>query len=69
MRFAFEAFAEVGLCNLDRDQAVETCVARLVHFSHPTRANRRENLVRAEFVAYRKRHMSDAAKSTQLRSG
>ena len=58
--FALESFAELGLGNLDRDDAIQARVARLPHLAHATRADRRKNLVRAEFVAGRERHMEDA---------
>src|SRR5204862_539830 len=34
--------------NLDCDGAIQTGVARFVHFAHPAGTERRENLVRAE---------------------
>src|SRR6266571_2451587 len=34
--------------NLDCDDAIQTGVARFVHFAHPAGTERRENLVRAE---------------------
>src|SRR6516225_3010105 len=58
---ALEACREFLLGNLHGDDAVEPGVPSLVHLAHATRAERRKDLVRPEFVAYRKWHMSDAA--------
>jgi hypothetical protein len=35
---------------LNGDDAVETCIASLVHLPYATRADRQENFVRAELV-------------------
>ena len=45
---ALEPVAEPGGGYLDRDDAVEPRVTRLPHLSHATRANVREDNVRAE---------------------
>src|SRR6516165_2165482 len=58
---ALEACREFLLGNLHGDDAVEPRVPSLVHLAHATRAERRKDLVRPEFVAHRKRHMSDVA--------
>ena len=42
--------------NLQRDNSIQPRVAGLIHLAHPARANRREDLVRAEFVASSKGH-------------
>ena len=52
--FALETLAELSGRDLDRDDTIEPCVAGLVHFTHATRANGRNNFVRAEFVSGRK---------------
>ena len=49
--FALEAVAEVGLGNLDRDDTVQPCIARLPHLTHSAFAERRQKLIRAEFLA------------------
>jgi hypothetical protein len=54
LRLAFESLLERRISremrrkNLDRDLAVEPRVARLVDFSHPSRTERRKDLIRAE---------------------
>ena len=52
--FALETLAELFVRNLDCDDSIEPRVARLVHFTHATRADGRNNFVRAEFVSGRK---------------
>ena len=60
--FAFEArkgrriLGELIRQNLDCDVAIERRVASLVDLAHAARANRRENLVRAETDASRESH-------------
>ena len=44
--FLFEALGELLLRNLDGDRAVEPRVPGLPHFSHPARAQRREDFIR-----------------------
>ena len=44
---------------LDSYHPMEPCIARFPHFAHAACAQRRENFVRAEFVAGRKRHVRD----------
>jgi len=39
---------KVRLQALEGDDATQTCVPRLIHLSHPARANRRDDLVRSE---------------------
>jgi hypothetical protein len=34
--FALESFVELRTRSLDGDDAIETCVARLPHLTHPT---------------------------------
>ena len=52
--FAVEALTELRIGserageNLDRDRAIEPCVARLVDLAHPSRAERGEDFVRAK---------------------
>ncbi len=54
LRFAFETREGVGVRgdglrkDLDRDVPIQLPVPRPVHFAHPSRAERREDLVRAE---------------------
>jgi hypothetical protein len=60
--FTFESFAELRGGDLDRDIPIQPRIVRAVHFPHPALANRREDLVGAEFVAYRKGHLGDAVK-------
>ena len=43
--------------DFDRDGAVETRVARAVHFAHTSGADRREDLVGAEASRGRKGHL------------
>ena len=38
--------------NLDRDDAIETRIARLVYLAHPARPDGRKNFVRPEFVGF-----------------
>ena len=53
-RFLLEATQPVSISregrwqNFDRDFAVEACIARAVHFTHPARAKEGENPVRAK---------------------
>ena len=67
--FAIETIAETLGRNLDGDLAAHARIARAIHLSHAARANGREDLIRAEFVACRKRHMRDAAEFIQSESG
>src|ERR1700693_4280835 len=61
-RFLFEAPEAVGIFrkrfwqNFDGDIAAETRVLRAEYFAHSASANRRDNFVRPEFAAARKRH-------------
>jgi hypothetical protein len=43
--------------DLDRHLPAQLGVLGAIHFAHATRANGREDFVRAEFVAWRKGHM------------
>src|SRR5215467_15934375 len=45
--FALESFAEVLTRSLDGDDAIETCVACLPHFTHSARSDLREDLIRS----------------------
>ncbi len=53
-RFLLETAQSLGIGrefrrqHLDRDVAIQPCVARPVHVAHPARADRRDDLVRAE---------------------
>ena len=47
---------EVGREDLDRDDAIEARVLRAIDLSHPSRAERSEDLVRTESGAGFKRH-------------
>src|ERR1051326_3305484 len=42
--------------HFDRDDALQSCVAGAIDFSHPSRAQRRLNLVRSEFRTRREGH-------------
>src|SRR6266849_3711033 len=61
-RFSLEPFAPFWLIremrrqNLDRDDAVETGVARAVHLTHSSRAYSGEDFVRAQTLAREDRH-------------
>src|SRR5712664_3655153 len=61
-RLPLEALARVGRRgrrgreNLDGNRAIETCIARLVDFTHPAGAERAEDLVRPEARAGREAH-------------
>src|ERR1019366_9276999 len=46
-RFALESFAELFFRELDRDVAIQACVACPVYLAHSTCANGHEDLVRA----------------------
>jgi hypothetical protein len=59
--FAFETLTELRLGDFDGDDAIKACVASLVHLTHATRADRRNNFERAESVAGLKRHISESA--------
>jgi hypothetical protein len=55
--FALEAFAELRLRGLDRDDAIEARVEGAVHVAHTPRADRREDFVRTESFAWLERHL------------
>ena len=65
-RLALEARQRIGIVrdglrqDLDRDVAVELPVPRLVHLAHAARAERRQDLVGAEFRAGRETHEAPA---------
>ena len=46
-----EALRELLFGDLDRDDPVQACIARFVNLAHATGADRREDFVRAEFIA------------------
>src|SRR5580658_4247120 len=48
---AVESSRELGLRNLQRNNAVEASIARLPHLAHASRANGRDDFVRTEFRA------------------
>ena len=58
--FAVKALAELRIGgqgfgqDLDRDRAIEACVARFVDLSHPARTERRDYFVRTEASTGRK---------------
>ena len=56
--FALEAIAEFFGGDFDGDGAVEPRIAGTVYFAHPARAQRGENLVRAEAGTGGERHIS-----------
>ena len=61
-RFLLESPQMVGVGRKRRRQnfyghvALQARVARAIHFAHPARANRRNDLVRPQFCSRRKRH-------------
>ena len=44
-------------------------IVRAIHLAHATFADESKDFVGAEFVAYRKRHRSDAVKFSRSKSG
>ena len=62
-RFTIEAIAELWVRgerlgeNLDRDDAIESRVARAIHLAHATRAEGGEDFVRAEASACGQGHV------------
>ena len=61
LRLAFEALAELSSGNFDRHVAFQTWISGAVNFPHTARADKRNDLIRAEFVAGRERHRRDLA--------
>ena len=59
--FTGKPLGELGVGNFDRDIPIQTGIVGAIHLAHATLADEREDLVGAEFVACRERHMSDAA--------
>jgi hypothetical protein len=59
--FVFETFGELVLGDFDGDDAVQAGVPGAVDFAHAACADGREDLIRAKFVAGRKRHVLDSA--------
>ena len=55
--FTFRIGKFVGGENLDCYDAVEAGIARLPYFAHAARADRRDDFIRAEFVACGKWHV------------
>ena len=59
LRFTTETRQPVGIVreqrrqHLDRDVAIEACIAGAKHFAHPARTKRADDLVRAEPTALR----------------
>ena len=66
--FLLKARAVLGVQPLHRHDAIQPRVPRLPHLTHAARANRREDFIRAEFVAWLKRHPVDAVKFSRSRS-
>lgn len=64
-----KAIAEALAGKLDGHLAPHAGIAGPVHLAHTARASRRDDLIRAEFVTCRERHMRDAAEFIQLESG
>jgi hypothetical protein len=54
--FVFETLGELGLGNIDGDDAIEACVAGFVDFSHAARTGGREDFVRAQAGSGSQRH-------------
>jgi hypothetical protein len=73
--FLLEALEAPGVVSeivgqdFDSDVAIEARVAGLVDLAHPTRADGREDFVRAESCAWRKGHARGSAKFNPSRSG
>src|SRR5229473_8471362 len=54
--FAGKALGELRIGHFDRDIPIQTRVSGAVHLAHASGTDGRKDLVRAEFVAYRKGH-------------
>ena len=50
--------------DLDGDVAPQARIVGAIHFAHSAGADGREDFVRPEFVANRKRHLNDSASKT-----
>ncbi len=61
--FLLKSRAVVAFQPLDGNIAIQTRVSGPIYFSHSARANRREDLIWAEFVANSKGHVPDSTKS------
>src|SRR5271154_959056 len=64
---ALETFAELGVGNFDGNDAIQARVTCFVDLAHPARADWRVDFIGSEFVARRKRHVLDSAKSSRSR--
>src|SRR6266446_5764965 len=67
--FAGKALGELRIGHFDRDITIQPGIVGTIHFAHPAFTDWRQDFIRAEFVAYRKRHMQDSAKFTRSESG
>jgi len=61
-RFSLEAFAELRGRNLDRDIALLSRIVRFPHLAHAAFSGKCDAFIRAEFVAWRERHLDELAK-------
>ena len=50
--FSLEAFAELRIGNFERNDAIETGIARLKYLAHSAFTDRRKNFIGPEFIAY-----------------
>ena len=62
LRFTSEAFAELRGGDFDRNVAIQSRISGPIHLTHASSTDGRKDFVRAEFVAYRKRHVSESVK-------
>ena len=58
---ALETLRELFFGDFDRDDPVQACIASLIHFAHAAGAERREDLIRAEFVTGGEWHLIQSA--------
>ena len=55
--FALKALGELLRGDFDGHVAIQARIPRSIHFAHTTRANQREDLIRAELCTGRERHV------------
>ena len=56
VRFALEAFGEPFVRNLDRDHAIQPCIASFVDLTHPSSAKERDDFIRPQSSCGCQRH-------------
>ena len=66
--FALEALGELLRGNFDRHVAIQTRIARAIHFAHPTGPDNGQDFVRAELGAGSERHVIQSAQFSRLAS-